>query len=111
MGISDPAAAICCAARNSDLEFLDEQPQAKLLLLYGNGDSVIMITHAVDLGNMLSLKILLRVPFCVHMLLNLPSKDGNYPLMAAVTKLIQTIVLNVLNGQSTDCPRGSNLSL
>ena len=37
---SDPATAICLAARKGDLRFLSEQPQAKLLSLDGNGDSV-----------------------------------------------------------------------
>ena len=31
-----------------------------------------------------SLEFLLSLPLCVHTLLNLPSKDGNYPLMEAV---------------------------
>ena len=43
---SDPAAAICLAARRGDVPFLASQPPEKLLLLDGNGDSV--ITHAVD---------------------------------------------------------------
>ena len=72
---SDPATAICLAVREGDLHFLSEQPQAKLLLLNGNGDSV--ITHAVYSGNMHSLEFLLSLPLCVHMLLNLPSKEGN----------------------------------
>ena len=49
---SDPAAAIFLAARKGNLGFLAKQPPGKLLLLDGNGDSV--ITHAVDSGNMLS---------------------------------------------------------
>ena len=82
---SDPAVAICLAAREGNLQFLSEQPQA-ILLLDGNGDSI--TTHAVDSGKMSSLEFLLRLPFCVHTLLNVPSRDardGNYPLMAAVT--------------------------
>ena len=59
------------------------RPQAKVLLLDGNRDSV--ITHAVDSGNISSLEFLLSLLFCVDALLNLPSRDGNYPLMAAVT--------------------------
>ena len=43
---SDPAAAICLAAREGNLPFLASQPPGKLLLLDGNGDSV--ITHAVE---------------------------------------------------------------
>ena len=80
---SDPAAAICLAARRGDLQFLASQPPGKLLLLDGNGDSV--ITHAVDRGNIRFLKFLLSLPSCVRTLLNIPSKDGNYPLMQAVT--------------------------
>ena len=48
---SDPAAAICLAAREGNLPFLASQPLGKLLL-DGNGDSV--ITHAVDSGNIRS---------------------------------------------------------
>ena len=81
---SDPATAICLAARKGDLQFLPEQPQAKLLLLDENGDSG--ITHAVYSGNMLSLEFLSSMPLCVHTLLNLPSKEGNYPLWVAVIK-------------------------
>ena len=81
---SDPATAICLAARKGDLRFLSEQLQAKLLLLNGNGDSV--ITHAVYSGNMRSLEFLFILPLCVHTLLNLPSEEGNYPLWVAVTK-------------------------
>ena len=50
---SDPAAAICLAARKGDLTFLASQPPKKLLLLDRNGDSV--ITHAAE--------TLLEVPF------------------------------------------------
>ena len=80
---SDPAAAICLAARRGDVPFLTSQRPKKLLLLDGNGDSV--ITHAVDSGNRRSLKYLLSLPFCVRKLLNVLSKDGNYPLRQAVT--------------------------
>ena len=58
-GCIGPATAICLAAREGNLQFLSEQPQAKLLLLDGNGDSV--ITHAVDRGNMRSLEFLLSL--------------------------------------------------
>ena len=33
-----------------------------------------------------SLEFFLSLPLCVHTLLNLPSKEGNYPLWVAVTK-------------------------
>ena len=80
---SDPAISICSAAREGDVNFLADQPIEKLLLLDENGDSV--ITHAVDSGNVFSLKFLLDEPSCVDKLLNLQSKTGNYPLMEAVT--------------------------
>ena len=86
---SDPAAAICLAAREGNLPFLASQPPGKLLLLDGNGDSV--ITHAVDSGNIRCLKYLLGLPSCVPKLLNVLSKDGNYPLMQAVTTMTSNV--------------------
>ena len=89
LAASYPAAEICPAARKGDLEFLAEQAQTKLLLLYGNAmmgiQSSPMHWHAVDSANMSSLEFLFNLPSCVDTLLNLPAKDGNYPLMVAVT--------------------------
>ena len=78
---SDPAKAICLAARQGNIKFIKEHADM-LLILDENGDSV--ITHAVDSGNMLSLNFLLHYPSYVEKLLNRPSKFGNYPLMNAV---------------------------
>ena len=71
------------AARRGDVLFLASQPPGKLLLLDGNGDSV--ITHAVDSRNRRSLKFLLSLPSCADTLQNVLSKDENYPLMQPVT--------------------------